>query len=151
MLSKGYGLKKFEHVGIVVGDLKKSLEFYNGLLGFPVVRDAEVKALNLHVVFLDAGGSMIELMDYQDKEGFVRAPEKYFGLGHISLLVDDIQSAYKGLKAKGLTFIRAPLEIVPGQVSHAIFLDPDGVHIELLQRHVHMQPGAAKPGLPRQP
>jgi len=138
-------LKRFEHTGIIVSDLKKALEFYNGLLGFPVVRDAEVKVLNLHVVFLDAGGSLIELLDYHDKSGYVKAPEKCFGLRQICLLVDDIWSAYEALKAKGVESIEEPVEIVPGQVSHAVFLDPDGVHIELLQRHVPMQPGAAKP------
>ncbi|MEM2905140.1 MAG: VOC family protein [Candidatus Bathyarchaeia archaeon] len=137
--------KKYEHTGIVVSDLKRSLGFYNGLLGFPVVRDAEVKVLNLHVVFLDAGGALIELLDYHDKTGYVKPPEKYFGVRHLCLLVDDIQSVSEKLKAKGVTCIEPPLEIVPGQVSHAVFLDPDGVHVELLQRHIPMQPGAAKP------
>jgi len=144
VLSAGL-FKRYEHTGIVVSDLRRSLEFYNGLLGFPVVRDAEVKVLNLHVVFLDAGGSLIELLDYHDKAGYVKAPEKYFGLRQICLLVGDLQSAYEELKGKGVDFIEPPLEIVPGQVSHAVFLDPDGTHVELLQRHIPMQPGVAKP------
>lgn len=142
-MSRGL-FKRFEHTGIYVSDMKRSLEFYNGLLGFPVVRDVEVKVLNLHVVFLDAGGFFIELLEPHDKEGYAKLPEKSFGLRQICLLVDDLKLAYERLKAKGVEFIEPPLEIVPGQVSHAIFLDPDGVHVELLQRHVPMQPGAAK-------
>jgi catechol 2,3-dioxygenase-like lactoylglutathione lyase family enzyme len=137
--------KGVEHVGIYVSDLKRSLEFYNGLLGFPVVRDVEVKVLNLHVVFLDAGGFLIELLEPHEKGGYARPPRNYFGLRQICLLVEDLQLAYEKLKARGIEFIEPPLEIVPGQVSHAVFLDPDGVHVELLQRHVPMQPGAAKP------
>jgi len=140
--------KKYEHTGVVVSDLKRSLEFYNGLLGFPVVRDAEVKVLNLHVVFLDAGGALIELLDYHDKRGYVKAPEKYFGVRHLCILVDDIHSVSEKLKAEGVPCVEPPLEIVPDQVSHAVFLDPDGVHVELLQRHMPMQPGAAKPKVP---
>lgn len=123
-----------DHVGIAVSDLAKSLEFYRRQLGFEFVEEFDVPQFRLHVVFLKAGSGMIELLDYQSKEGLQKPTQIPLGIRHLAIRVGDLDSAYERLRATGLTFTRAPTVIVPGKVRNAFLLGPDGESIELIER-----------------
>jgi len=122
-----------DHVGIAVSNLERSLAFYQGQLGFEVVERIEVTGFDLTAIFIRLGSCVIELLDYHVKEGLQRAPANIFGLRHLTILVDDMEKAYAELSAKGVTFTRPPLEVVPSRVKNAFLADPDGTPIELLQ------------------
>lgn len=127
-------MKGLDHVGIAVSDLARSLDFYHRQLGLPIVEEFDVPQFGLQVVFLRAGEGMVELLDYHSKEGLQRPPPSPLGLRHLTLLVDDLDEAYKGLKEVGLTFTRAPVTIAPGRIRNAFLLGPDGESIELIER-----------------
>ena len=54
-------LKRFEHVGMTVGDLDRCLAFYCGLLGLRLLRRRPTAAGG-EVAFLDAGGGELEIV-----------------------------------------------------------------------------------------
>jgi catechol 2,3-dioxygenase-like lactoylglutathione lyase family enzyme len=59
------------------------------------------------------------------------------GSSHISLVVEDLQSAYAELDARGAEFRSPPVEITAGanQGGWGVYLlDPDGITVELFQR-----------------
>ncbi len=122
-----------DHVGIAVSDLAKSIRFYHHQLGLPIVEEFEVPAFNLHIVFLKAGNCTVELLDYRGQGKLLRPPENPLGLRHFTLRVENLNGVYEELRGKGLTFTRAPMEVVPGRIMNAFLLDPDGVSIELIQ------------------
>ncbi|MEM2904746.1 MAG: VOC family protein [Candidatus Bathyarchaeia archaeon] len=121
-------------MGIAVGDLGRSLAFYRDRLGFVVVDEFDVPQFKLRVVFLKAGNGMIELLDYQAKEGFQKPSPSLLGLRHITVLVEDLDGAYEKLKEEGFTFTRAPTVILPGRIRNAFLLGPDGELVELIER-----------------
>jgi methylmalonyl-CoA/ethylmalonyl-CoA epimerase len=97
-----------------VKDLERALGFYRDLLGFPV------KFQGGEVAFLDAGGPMIALRHVNDLGAF--GDERRTEL---VMHVDDVQSSYEALRAKGITFDRAP-RVVMGDRWATDFRDPDG-------------------------
>ena len=52
---------------------------------------------------------------------------------HIGIKVEDFESAYRDLKAKGANFVGEPFEPTPG-IRLAFLKDPNGAVIELAKR-----------------
>lgn len=137
----------FRHVGIVVSDLGKALEFYCDLLGLPVVKQIFESGPHLDkmlglvdvrmtTVKLGArGGGMVELLKCHSHESvyFSRRPLFDFGQSHIALTVDDLDAEYKRLTAAGVAFVSEPVLSPDGRAKVAFFEDPEGNHIELVQ------------------
>ncbi len=146
-----------DHASISVGDLERSLAFYHGLLGLPILGigdDAgpEVAAItgfpNAQVRYadLDAGsGHILELLQYLTPQGTPLAQELCDpGSGHIALRVGDVVATLERLRQAGVTARADPVEI-PGPAAwrgaRCVYVrDPDGVTVELIER-----PNAAPP------
>jgi lactoylglutathione lyase len=96
--------------------------------------DCVVKAVHLSI---PGTTQHLELFEYVQPHGTpadVRTNNP--GSSHIALLVDDIPSAYKYLKEKGVTFRSEPILIDAGanKGGYGVYiLDPDGISIELFQ------------------
>ncbi|MDR2489876.1 MAG: VOC family protein [Spirochaetaceae bacterium] len=113
---------KFAHITIHVQNLEKSLAFYHGVLGLPIVRQAPGER---GPVFLgEAGQPVIELI------GDTTAPA-YAGFS-IGLEVTSLEESTKKLEAAGYPKITGPLSPVP-RVAFSFFKDPDGVDIQLVE------------------
>jgi predicted enzyme related to lactoylglutathione lyase len=84
------------------------------------------------IVFLRIGDSMLELMEMGSASEPVD-PLTYYGVHHIGIKVEDFESAYRDLKAKGADFVREPFEPTPG-IRLAFLKEPNGAIIELVQR-----------------
>jgi len=84
------------------------------------------------IVFLRIGDSMLELMEMGPASEPVEAMEHY-GVHHIGIKVDDFDSVYRELEAKGADFIGEPFEPTPG-IRLAFLREPNGAVIELAQR-----------------
>jgi len=131
-------IKSVIHVGIVVEDVEKMIGFYRDTLGMKFLTEDNnepgkiLKGLKIEqrAVFLDAGNTVIELLDYRpftEARGKVRTRETP-GLTHIALEVDDIHKTVKELKTKGVAFDVDPLDC--GSCTVAFFSDPEGNIIE---------------------
>ncbi len=144
MLSEG--VKRIDHVAIVVRDLEAALRFYRDILGLAPSRVIDFLREGVKIAFLPMGGSSgseIELLEPTNPAtGVARFLEKRGeGLHHICLEVPDIERALAELRAQGATVLdESPRPTAEGR---GIFLHPkgtSGVLLELVQR----EPGGAE-------
>ena len=142
-----HGVKRIDHVAIVVRDLDTALRFYRDMLGIAPSRVIDFPQEGVKIAFLPMGGpsgSEIELLEPTDPAGGVaRFLEKRGeGLHHICLEVEDIDEALAELTSAGA----AVLDTTPRPTAEGrgIFLHPKGtggVLLELVQREED-EPGA---------
>jgi catechol 2,3-dioxygenase-like lactoylglutathione lyase family enzyme len=142
---------RWNHVGITVRDMEKSLAFYRDALGLKIVMDQILSNPDLDKALMETGGkiravmltdeemNMIELIEWQSHQAKQRPPEhlKYIstGLVKICLSVPDLGICVKGLEKKGFK-CRTPiwhLEAMGGKIPITHVEDPDGVQVELIQ------------------
>jgi glyoxylase I family protein len=124
------------HVAITTSRLALLRAFYVELLGLPVVGGFP----DHDIVFLDAGGTTIELIGEQpsaaagDGTG-TNGRAGRLGWHHLALQVDDADAAYAELVAAGVAPHSAPESFPPANATLRIaFLrDPDGNLLELVQ------------------
>ena len=107
-------LTNIGHVMLGCTDMRRSLDFYNGLLGL------EIKAEIPGFAFLDTGAVTLCL-----SEPLARFSESLEGATEVVFTVDDIDQACEGLRGKGIKFIAGPHQATVTDWS-AIFRDPDG-------------------------
>jgi lactoylglutathione lyase len=123
------------HVGIIVGNLAKSLAFYNGILGFEEfwrgsARDSETLSwVNLRV---PDGETYVEFMLYQQEP----APDRRGVQHHICLEVEDAAKAVERLEQRPYrNTYEQKIEIRTGvnRRRQVNLFDPDGTRIELME------------------
>jgi lactoylglutathione lyase len=123
------------HVGFLVGNLDKSLAFYEGVLGFTETwrgssNGKELSWVNLRV---PDGKDYIELMLYDP-------PPSGFGTkNHVSLLVPDVQKAVAQIESrpayKDYQAHAKPVVVQVGKNGkrQVNLYDPDGTRVELME------------------
>ena len=98
-------ITKLYHISFPVSDLKRTAAFYENVLGLKKTGEWPT-----YVEFI------VEGIQFGFKPG---------GEVEIFLLVDDVDKAYRDLKAKGVNFITEPKDKHWGARS-AVLVDPDG-------------------------
>src|SRR5208282_1149798 len=98
--------KKIDHVEIVTEQPDRSLEFYTKVIGFQEALRQSVRLPGdggtLNIVYLDLGGTGIELMTYESAQ-LKAAPQKpHRGYQLMALEVGDMQQTLAELKTKGI-------------------------------------------------
>ncbi len=143
------GIKRMEHVGIVVEDMEAAIEFFVAL-GLELCGEAEVEGEWVgRVIGLDGvvhsdiamlrdpeGRAEIELSRFRSppsESGDPGAPSNARGIRHISFLVDDLEAVVAGLRERGTELV--------GEIENYrdIYLDcyvrgPEGILVELAQK-----------------
>lgn len=142
------------NVGIVVGDIERSLAFYTGALGFTEVEGFDVpasmggdsglsdyKPFHVHVLKLadTENATEIKLMQFVGTPG--ERPRNEFihstlGLRYLTVYVKDIAAALERAgKAGARPIAKGPVEL-PATLAKGVYLavirDPDGNMIELI-------------------
>jgi catechol 2,3-dioxygenase-like lactoylglutathione lyase family enzyme len=120
-----------EHVSIRCRDLKTSIEFFRRMFDAKVIL-RRIPGEGRRIVFLRIGNSMLELMEMGSASEPVD-PLTCYGVHHIGIKVEDFESAYRDLKAKGADFVGEPFEPTPG-IQLVFLKEPNGAVIELVQR-----------------
>ena len=130
-------LKKIDHIGIAVKNLKEAAEKYVALTGNADYETEYVAGQDVDVAMFQVGESRIELLQGRTENSPI---SKYLeknreGLHHIAYQVEDIYAAIKELEGKGYRMIdKEPRD---GAGGHKIaFIHPkstQGVLTELLQ------------------
>jgi catechol 2,3-dioxygenase-like lactoylglutathione lyase family enzyme len=126
---------KYDHVTLTVANLEKSLAFYQGILGFPVLGQlVNNDERGFVITYLQFGNSVLELFTF-DKVPTIyhtwNPDETVLGLKHIGMLVDDVFAVAERLKAAGVRIIYPPNHAL-GEVDTCFFADPDGNALELI-------------------
>ncbi|MFG1708857.1 VOC family protein [Nonomuraea sp. M3C6] len=120
------------HIEIGVSDLARSVDFYRDLLDLKPVgggQDASIARLSAGPVTLDlvevAGGSL---------GGWVN-DDLQRGVRHIGFKVGDVDLRAERVRDAGVPFTLPPLDAVGG-VRLAFFQDPDGTHLEIIDKYL---------------
>lgn len=121
---------KFLHTMMRVTDIKKSLKFYQELLGLKLSHTMDLDDCKLH--YLTDGESDFELELTQNFEN----PSEGYNLGsqfgHFAFEVASIDDFTKKMKDFGVDYLYEPFEIKPG-LKIAFLQDPDGIEIEVIE------------------
>ena len=145
-------MRAIDHVGLIVADLDRAVEFWCGRLGLRLLgrvteTDPDIAALlgedsvEIEIADLDADGRIIELIRYIRPAGQpVRARSSDPGSCHIALRVDDLDAVLERIQGSQARQIsRHPVVLHdPGGawdgVACCYIADPDGNIVELVQR-----------------
>lgn len=140
-------MKHIRHTGIVVTNLKKSLHFYQDLLGLRIVKrmnessdyiDKISGLSNVRVTTVKMSakdGNLIELLYYHSHPRNAPAKKEIYdiGISHVAFTVENLDKEYKRLSKANVQFNSSP-EVSPDGYAKVVFCkDPDGNLIELVQ------------------
>jgi catechol 2,3-dioxygenase-like lactoylglutathione lyase family enzyme len=121
-------------MAIVVRDYDEALSFYVGILGFRLIEDTPVPAQNKRWVVIAPEGSdstRLLLARALGDEQSSRVGNQTGGRVFVFLYTDDFWRDFRAYKAKGVVFVREPVEEPYGTV--AVFKDLYGNLWDLLQ------------------
>jgi methylmalonyl-CoA/ethylmalonyl-CoA epimerase len=120
---KGVGLR-VNHVGIYVKNMQESLDYYTKTLG---MREGFV----MH----DRNGNPTTHYIQVDKYTFLELSQsnadRPVGISHVGLQTENMSDTLSELKKRGITF--AEVSTVGSGAPHTGFVDPNGVHLEILE------------------
>lgn len=138
-------VENIDHIGIVVENLDKAIEFYEKIIGMKLIHKEVLEDRGIKVAFMVGknGETAIELLEpinHEDEKNTVAKFLKTRGAGmhHLAVKVNDIKTALNDLASKGLQLVDK--EPRPGARGHLVaFIHPKsvmGVLLELVQeRH----------------
>jgi catechol 2,3-dioxygenase-like lactoylglutathione lyase family enzyme len=147
MPDQSYIAKKIDHINIVVQDLEAAKNFFLNL-GFIVLRQGilegewmdklanlpQVKAEHITLT-IPQTQTNLELIKYYAPQGQddpqVSMPNG-MGFRHMSLEVQDIESAVRDLKQKGITFF-SDIQTYNNAKKLCYFFGPEGIILELAE------------------
>jgi methylmalonyl-CoA epimerase len=122
--------KKFDHIGVVVEDLRKSMDELSDFFDLECQEVMEIKDAGIRIAFYPLGSGQMELIEFQkpiaDVDPIVTRPGS--GIQHVAFQVDDFQQALKTLTDKGLKLVKGfPRSGAHGQV--AFFYPTEGLDL----------------------
>lgn len=140
-------IERFNHVGISVADLNRSVAFYRDLLGMEVIvapkpfaegpyeKIMALKGASGRVALVQGANLRLELFEFATptpRPGDPNRPVCDQGITHFGIEVKDIENQYQRLKAAGVAFHCAPFNF--RNIAIATYArDPDGNVFEMLE------------------
>lgn len=118
---------KLAHVTIMIKDLDTSLNFYEKILGLPVVQRFSAGP-DQEFVFLGEGESLIELIYNKNIEEVNIGQDISIGFG-----VEDLDEMMTHIKDNGIEIESGPFQ--PNESTRFFFvLDPNGVKVQFIEQ-----------------
>ena len=128
-LSQREGILGIDHYSLRVSDIKSSQQFYENFFQTKFVKRAEIPEKKLTLVYLESRYDMIELVESETTRA-----EQGIHIGHIAIRVKNVEQETARLQAQGVAFEVLPRVAAVGEGKVAVFSDPDGNRIEILDR-----------------
>ncbi len=128
-------IKKIEHLGIAVKDLKVSIPLYEKLFQTPCYKTEAVESEGVKTAFFQIGESKIELLEASNPESPIAKflEKRGAGFHHVAFEVDDIDKEIERLTDEGFQLIHtSPKDGADNK--RIAFLHPkssDGLLVEL--------------------
>jgi methylmalonyl-CoA/ethylmalonyl-CoA epimerase len=130
-------LKKLDHIGIAVHNIKESLQFYEQILGLKAGAPEEVTQQGVRLIMLPLRDINIELLEPLSENSAIYKflQKRGEGIHHLCFEVDNLEHKLKKLSAHGIKLIdQQPRKGYGGSL--IAFLHPSstqGILIELKQ------------------
>jgi len=134
--------KRIDHIELLTAQPERAIDFYCGVLGFRLRSQDRVPGTPLgplELVYLELGGTTVELMTYPEARLERAAPGERLGYRQMALEVEDMDRALAMLKGKGIEPVWGPVK--RPAYARAEISDPDGNRIELRQWISPSSPG----------
>ncbi|UCD13818.1 MAG: methylmalonyl-CoA epimerase [Thermoplasmatales archaeon] len=131
-------IKKIDHIGIAVKDLKEAMNIYRNILGLKFKNTEVIEEQKIiHATFL-AGRVKIELVQPTHPDSTVGKfiEKRGEGMHHIAYRVENIDESLRELNAKGVKLIdeKARIGADGAKIAFIHPKDMKGVLIELVER-----------------
>lgn len=126
--------KRIDHIELLTGQPARAVRFYTEVLGFSVRSSDRVPGTPLgplDLVYLELGGTTVELMTYPEAAPARAVVGEHLGYRMMALEVEDMQGALEQLRANGIAPTWGP--VTREKYARAEIRDPDGNAIELRQ------------------
>ena len=128
--------KKFDHIGVVVEDLRKAMDEFSEFFGLESQEVMEIKDADIRIAFYPLGSGQMELIEFQKPiagvDPIVTRPGS--GVQHVAFQVDDFQQALETLTATGLKLVKGfPRSGAHGQVAFFYPTEGLGLLIEICE------------------
>ncbi len=136
------------HIGLVVADLQRSLNFYQDVLGMTKVNQYDInadfalrsglankQAFQIEVLELQDSPSATEwkLMSFANKsEPMQQTPHQQNGMQYATLLVSDLKPFIIRFKESNISMLGETPIAINEQLSFVLIQDPDGNFIEVI-------------------
>lgn len=130
----------FEHVGMAVSDLDRTIAFYCDLLGLRLILRKSSQDGRNELAFLDAGNCQLEIVcpspRIEDASHTHGHPPSRAEVRHLTFAFDDIDAMYDTLAKAGVTLLEPPREAYNQEILKRVAFveDPDGIVVELAQK-----------------
>ncbi|MBE3520276.1 MAG: methylmalonyl-CoA epimerase [Firmicutes bacterium] len=131
-------IKKIDHLGIAVNDMKQAAEDFARAFGIVLGGEEEVPSQKVKVGFLQVGEVRLELLQPLEADSPVGKflSSRGEGFHHIAFEVDDIESDLRKAESAGLTLVdKTPRSGAHG--TKVAFIHPKSTHgllVELVQK-----------------
>jgi catechol 2,3-dioxygenase-like lactoylglutathione lyase family enzyme len=142
-------IEGFEHVALEVQDAERSLRFYADIFGAVEKNHWESRIPGIRrIIFIDLGGVVIELLEREGDKGQYH-DHGDAGIKHLCLRVRNLEAVMAMVERLGtkvvsgiMTIDRSKYEPVLSDetmdldkgIKRAVVSDPDGIHIELMEK-----------------
>ncbi len=136
------------HIGLVVADLQRSLNFYQDILGMTKVNQYDIsadfavrsglankQAFQIEVLKLQDSPSATEwkLMSFANKpQAKQQSPHQQNGMQYATLLVSDLKPFITRFKANKIAMLGETPIAINEQLSFVLIQDPDGNFLEII-------------------
>jgi lactoylglutathione lyase len=129
MMERG---KESIDLGILVGDIQKSLAFYRDLLGLQFIEERPVWFGTMYRLRFGTSDFKLIAPKTLPPKGAIGL-ENQLGFRYVTFVIKNLDTVCAELKAKGAEFTFEPKEIRPG-TRIAMVKDPDGNIVEFVER-----------------
>ena len=126
-------IRNIDHIAINCIDLKRSLDFYERILGFKQLQTVDCGDFDI-LYFALPNGSRLELFDYHGKNRDVPRKDDDSGLRHVAFQVEDVAAHEELLKAEGVEITLSTCDLPNLGARVLLFLDPNGVTLEFCEK-----------------
>lgn len=119
-------------LGILVSDIKASLEFYRDILGLDYVGEIPVWFGTMHRLRFGSSDFKITQPNTMPTKGPIGL-ENQLGFRYVTFVIQDLTGLCNELQSRGIEFFLPEKELRPG-VRIAMVKDPDGNIVEFVER-----------------
>ncbi|MDR1320266.1 MAG: VOC family protein [Gracilibacteraceae bacterium] len=122
-------MNKVAHIGLIVKDVDRSVEFYTKLCGCALLPEKAYENNLIRIQFLSLGDVVIEILQH-------KAPDpvgnRWRGVvDHVAIETDDMEDVLTKMKEAGVKLLEGPRRSIIG-ASIAFFEAPDGERVEFI-------------------